>query len=137
MDLVPHPDAQQQHTDGRQRYPIDRRPTPTQWRYRQCDSVASSQVCLDGDITPQLAVTGQHCRQYRLSSIIASTTRLHHHQAKQHPRDEDLILHAAHGQVRFNKDHCPPCTDQGRKSLSSSYFIIFSIFICRSDQLSH
>jgi hypothetical protein len=36
-------------------------------------------------------------------------------------------MHAAHGRVRFNKDHCPSCAYQGRKSLLSSYFIIFSL----------
>jgi hypothetical protein len=34
-------------------------------------------------------------------------------------------LHAAHGRVGFNKDHCPPYANQGKKSLPSSYFIIF------------
>jgi hypothetical protein len=34
-------------------------------------------------------------------------------------------LHTAHGRVGFNKVLCPPCADQGRKSLLSSYFIIF------------
>jgi hypothetical protein len=40
-------------------------------------------------------------------------------------QEEDLILHAARGRVGFNKDHCPSCANQGRKSLLSSYCIIF------------
>jgi hypothetical protein len=42
-------------------------------------------------------------------------------------QDVELILHATRGRVRFNKDHCPPCADQRRKSLFSLYFIIFSL----------
>jgi hypothetical protein len=37
------------------------------------------------------------------------------------------ILHIARDRVEFNKDHCPPCTDQERKSLPSFYFIVFSL----------
>jgi hypothetical protein len=40
-------------------------------------------------------------------------------------QDEDLILHAAHDCVGFNKDRYPARADQGRKSLPSFYFIIF------------
>jgi hypothetical protein len=42
-------------------------------------------------------------------------------------QDEDLIFHIMRGRVRFNKDYCPSCANQGRKSLLSSYFIIFSL----------
>jgi hypothetical protein len=42
-------------------------------------------------------------------------------------QDKDLILHTAHDEVGFNKDHCSLCADQGKKSLLSSYFIIFSL----------
>jgi hypothetical protein len=42
-------------------------------------------------------------------------------------QDEDPILHVARGRVGFNKDHYPPCADQRRKSLPSSYFIIFPL----------
>jgi hypothetical protein len=70
-------------------------------------------------------------RQHRLSSAIASMTRSCHHQAKQHPhllaQDEDPVLHVGRGRVRFNKDHCPLCVDQWRKSLLYSYIIIFSL----------
>jgi hypothetical protein len=41
--------------------------------------------------------------------------------------NEDPILHVACGRAGFNKDHCLPCEDQGRKSLLSSYFSIFSL----------
>jgi hypothetical protein len=67
------------------------------------------------------------CGQHRLDNIVISTTRLRHHQAKQHRQYEDLILHAACGWVGFNKDPSMSCTDQGRKFLSSSYFIAFSL----------
>jgi hypothetical protein len=42
-------------------------------------------------------------------------------------QDEDPILHAAYGQVAFNKDDGEPGVDQGRKYLLSSYFIMFSL----------
>jgi hypothetical protein len=42
-------------------------------------------------------------------------------------QDEDPILHATHGRVGFNKDRSSPYTDQGKKSLPSAYFIIFSL----------
>jgi hypothetical protein len=54
-------------------------------------------------------------------------TQLYHHQAKQHPQYEHLILHAACGWVGFNKDASLLCIDQGRKSLPASYFIVFSL----------
>jgi hypothetical protein len=43
--------------------------------------------------------------QHRLDSSVAGTTQSRHHQAKQHPQDEDWILHATRGRVGFNKDH--------------------------------
>jgi hypothetical protein len=54
-------------------------------------------------------------------------------------QDKDLILLVVCGRVGFNKGHYPSCADQGRKSLLSSYFIIFflpNIYICGSDQMS-
>jgi hypothetical protein len=65
--------------------------------------------------------------QDRLGSIVISTTRLRNHQAKQHPQYEDPIFHASCGRVQINKDPSLSCTDQGRKSLTSSYFIVFSL----------
>jgi hypothetical protein len=41
-------------------------------------------------------------------------------------QSKDSILHTTRDRLGFNKDHCPPCADQGRKSLSPSCFIIFS-----------
>jgi hypothetical protein len=41
--------------------------------------------------------------------------------------DEHLMLHVVHGQDGFNKDYGPSCANQGRKSLPSSHFIIFSL----------
>jgi hypothetical protein len=67
------------------------------------------------------------CGQHQLDSIIVSMTRLRHHQAKQHPQYEDLILHAGRGRVGFIRDPSLMCIDQGRKSLPSSYFIDFSL----------
>jgi hypothetical protein len=84
----------------------------TQQRHHQYDSVATS--CLHS--------------QYRLSSIVVSTTQLCRHQVKQHPQDEDLIFHPMHGRVGLNKDHCLSCVYQGRKCLPSFFFIILSIF---------
>jgi hypothetical protein len=65
--------------------------------------------------------------QHQLSSIIVSMMQFCQHQAKQHPQYEDSILHAMCGRVGFNKDPSLSCTDQGRKSLPSSYFIVFSL----------
>jgi hypothetical protein len=74
--------------------------------------------------------------QHQLDSAVAGMTRLHRHLAKQHPQDEDPSLHVVRGRVGFNKDHCPPCVHQGINFFPSSYFIVFLIFICRSDQMS-
>jgi hypothetical protein len=58
-----------------------------------------------------------------MSTWFCLQNRVWQHQAKQHPQDEDPILHPMHGRVGFNKNHCPPCVDRGTKSLPSSYFI--------------
>jgi hypothetical protein len=91
-------------------------------QHRLSGAIASStRLCHHQHVSMAISLCGQH----RLGNIIINMTQLCCHQAKQHPQYEDLARH--YGRVGFNKDPSLSCIDQGRKSLPSSYFIIFSL----------
>jgi hypothetical protein len=117
-----HPDDRRQHPDGWW-HPDERWLTSTQQHHRQHDSIASLKAWLSGDIMPRLAPTRQRCRQHDSVTSSSGQTIPSHLLAQ----DDDLTWHIMCGRVRFTKDHCPTCVDQGRKYLPSSYFIIFSL----------
>jgi hypothetical protein len=72
-----------------------------------------------------------HHGQHRLSSVVAGTTWLHHHQAKQHPQDEDPILHAVLDSIRIIARR----EQIGEENLYLFLTLLFSIcpvFVCTS-----